>query len=94
MCSSKRMSTSPSPQSSNERADDRIVTLLSQWLVGTLGNEALLREVEGVEVDRLAPGQRSAVEELVVELRAAPPRERSDLQVVVRETLESLAYGE
>jgi hypothetical protein len=79
------MSTSP---------DDQIVTLLSQWLVGTLGNDALRKEVESVGTDELAPGQRDAVQELIGELRVAHPGERADLQVVVRETLESLAYGD
>jgi hypothetical protein len=79
------MSTSP---------DDQIVTLLSQWLVGTLGNDALRKEVESVGTDELAPGQRDAVQELISELRVALPGERADLQVVVRETLESLAYGD
>ena len=85
------MSTSPE---STQRADDRIVTLLSQWLVGTLGNDELRKEVEGIGSGELAPGPRDAVEELLVELRAALPGERGDLQVVVRETLESLAYGD
>jgi hypothetical protein len=84
------MSTSPKTQ----RADDQIVTLLSQWLVGTLGNDELRRAVEGIGTGELAPGQRSAVDELLVELRSALPGERGDLQAVVRETLESLAYGD
>jgi hypothetical protein len=79
------MSTSP---------DDRIVTLLSQWLVGTLGNDELRKAIEGVDADALAPGQRDAVAELLGELRVALPGERADLQVVIRETLESLAYGD
>jgi hypothetical protein len=77
-----------------QRADDLLVSLLSQWLVGTLGNDALRKEVEGVDTDELAPGQREAVEELLRDLRAALPGERAQLQVVVRETLESLAYGD
>ncbi|HZT16329.1 MAG TPA: hypothetical protein VFA19_10290 [Gaiellaceae bacterium] len=76
------------------RADDRLVTLLSQWLVGTLGNDELRREVEAADGDELAPGQRRAVEELLAELRAALPGERAGLQVAVREALEALAYGE
>ena len=83
------MSTSP-----KSRADDQIVTLLSQWLVGTLGNTELRLAVEHIGTAELAPGQRSAVDELIVELRDAMPGERADLQMVVRETLESLAYGD
>ncbi len=85
------MSTSPEPSA---RADDQIVTLLSQWLVGTLGNDELRKAVEGIGTDELAPGQRTAVDELLGDLRLAVPGERADLQVVVRETLESLAYGD
>jgi len=85
------MSTSPEPI---YRADDQIVTLLSQWLVGSLGNDGLRKAVEDIGVDELAPGQRAAVEELLGELRTALPGDRANLQVVVRETLESLAYGD
>jgi hypothetical protein len=80
--------------SRSERADDRIVTLLSEWLVGTLGNDGLLAEVERVGLDGLSPLQREAVGELLDELQAALPGDRGDLQVVVRETLEALAYGD
>jgi hypothetical protein len=85
------MSTSPK---SEQRADDQLVTLLSRWLVGTLGNDELRRAVEAIGTAELAPGQRSAVDELLVELRGALPGERADLQMVVRETVESLAYGD
>jgi hypothetical protein len=49
-----------------------------------------------VEIDRdeLAPGQRQAVEELLAELRNALPGERGGLEMVVRETVETLAYGD
>ena len=85
------MSTSPEPLT---RADDQIVTLLSQWLVGTLGNDELRRSVETIGTGELAPGQRTAVEELLGDLGLAVPGERANLQVVVRETLEALAYGD
>jgi hypothetical protein len=85
------MSTSPD---STERTDDRIVTLLSQWLVGTLGNDELRKEIEAVDTDELAPGARAAVTELLGQLRTAIPGERANLQVAVRETLESIAYGD
>jgi hypothetical protein len=85
------MSTSPD---SAQRADDRIVTLLSQWLVGTLGNDALRKEVESVDRNELAPGARAALGELVDQLRDAIPGERANLQVAVRETLEAIAYGD
>jgi hypothetical protein len=84
------MSTSPDIQ----RTDDQIVTLLSHWLMGTLGNDELRKRVEEIGIDELAPGPRAAVAELLVELRNALPGERGDLEMVVRETLEALAYGE
>jgi hypothetical protein len=84
------MSTSPDLG----RTDDLIVALLSQWLMGALGNDELRKRVEEIGTDSLAPGQRVAVEELLVELRNALPGERGELEKVVRESLESLAYGE
>jgi hypothetical protein len=86
------MSTSPEPRS--ERPDDLLVTMLSHWLTRQLGNEELRREVERVGTAELAPGQREAVEELLAELRTALPGERGSLEMVVRETLEALAYGD
>jgi hypothetical protein len=84
------MSTSPDTQ----RTDDQIVTLLSHWLMGSVGNDELRKRIEEIGTEELAPGQRAAVEELLVELRNALPGERGDLEMVVRETLEALAYGE
>ena len=84
------MSTSPDTQ----RADDQIVTLLSHWLTRTLGNDELRRKVEQVGTDELAPGPRNAVDELLEELAAAAPGERGQLEVVVRETIETLVYGD
>ncbi len=84
------MSTSPD----FGRTDDLIVALLSQWLMGALGNDELRKRVEEIGTDALAPGQRVAVEELLIELRNALPGERGELEKVVRESLESLAYGE
>jgi len=83
-----------STSSDIQRTDDQIVTLLSQWLMGTVGNDELRKSIEEIGTAELAPGQRTAVEELLVELRNALPGERGDLEMVVRETLEALAYGE
>jgi len=83
-----------STSSDAQRTDDQIVTLLSQWLMGTVGNDELRKGIEAIGTDELAPGQRTAVTELLAELRNALPGERGDLEMVVRETLESLAYGE
>jgi hypothetical protein len=84
------MSTTPD----FDRTDDQVVTLLSQWLMGSVGNDELRKRIEEIDTDDLAPGARGAVGELMVELRNALPGERGELEKVVRETLESLAYGE
>ena len=84
------MSTSPDI----ERADDAIVTLLSHWLTRTLGNDELRKRIEAIGTSELAPGQRDAVRELLGELAAAAPGERGQLEVTVRETIETLVYGD
>lgn len=77
-----------------QRTDDEIVSLLSQWLMGSLGNDELRKRVEEIGTEELAPGQRTAVEELLARLGNAFPGERGDLEMVVREAIEALAYGE
>ena len=83
-----------SANSEFQRTDDEIVSLLSRWLMRSLGNDELRKRIEEIGTAELAPGQRTAVEELLVALGNAFPGERGDLEVTVRETLESLAYGE
>jgi len=83
-----------SASSDFQRTDDEIVSLLSQWLMGSVGNDELRKRVEEIGTDELAPGQRTAVEELLAALANAFPGERGDLDRVVRETIEALAYGE
>ena len=78
----------------SNRTDDEIVNLLSQWLMRSLGNDELRKRIEEIGTDELAPGQRAAVSELLVGLANAFPGERGDLEMLVRETLEALAYGE
>ncbi|HEY4346752.1 MAG TPA: hypothetical protein VGM80_04120 [Gaiellaceae bacterium] len=77
-----------------QRTDDEIVSLLSEWLMRTLGNDELRKHIEEIGVAELAPGGRAAVEELLAALAHALPGEHGDLEMIVRETLESLAYGE
>jgi hypothetical protein len=84
------MSTTPESQ----RADDQLVTHLSHWLTRQLGNDELRRKVEDIGTDELAPGGRAAVNELLVELQNAVPGERGRLEVLVRETVETLVYGD
>ena len=55
------MSTSPDTV---HRADDQIVTLLSQWLARHVSDEELRRRVEAIGTDELSPAQAEAVGEL------------------------------
>jgi hypothetical protein len=85
------MSTTPEQ---TDRADDQLVTHLSHWLTRQIGNDELLRKVQDVDTAELPPGCRSAIAELLVELHAAAPGERAQLEVAVRETVETLVYGD
>ena len=78
----------------SQRADDQIVTHLSHWLTRQLGNDELRRKVSDVGTDELAPGGRDAVKELLVELETTAPGERAQLEVLVREAVETLVYGD
>jgi hypothetical protein len=74
------------------RADDALVTLLSQWLARHVDDDELREAVANVDVAALAPEQAQAVRELradLAESRAA----RGDLEMAVRETLEAVALG-
>ena len=85
------MSTTPD---ASQRADDQLVTYLSHWLTRQLGNDELLRKVDDVGTDELAPAGRDAINELRAELQNAVPGERGQLEVLVRETVETLVYGD
>ena len=80
------MSTSPE---TSERADDRLVNVISRWLARHLPDEELRRELDRVEPGALEPGQAAALDELRSELDRQ--RERAELEMVARETLEALA---
>jgi hypothetical protein len=84
------MSTSPDTQ----RADDQLVTHLSHWLTRQLGNDELRRKIEAIGTDELTAACGIAVNELLSELATAVPGERGHLEVLVRETVETLAYGD
>ncbi|HET7138236.1 MAG TPA: hypothetical protein VFI04_07755 [Gaiellaceae bacterium] len=84
------MSTTPESQ----RADDQIVTNLSHWLTRRLGNDELRRKLSEIGTDELAPGGRQAVQELIAELETTAPGERAQLEVLVREAVETLVYGD
>ena len=50
--------------------------------------------MQEIGTDELAPGGREAVNELLAELQNAVPGERGQLEVLVRETVETLVYGD
>jgi hypothetical protein len=78
--------------SSETRADDALVTVLSQWLARHVDDDELRAAVADVDVEALAPAQAEAVAELRGDL-AQPDAARGDLEMAVRETLEALALG-
>ena len=78
----------------SQRSDDQLVLHLSHWLTRQLGNDELRRKLEAIGTDELPPGGRDAVNELLVELSTAVPGERAQLEVLVRETVETLVYGD
>ena len=82
------MSTSPE---TTTRTDDRLVTLISRWLARHVSDDELQRALEQIGSGELAAEQAEAVEELRAEL--GEDRERAELEMVARETLEALALG-
>jgi hypothetical protein len=82
------MSMSP-----EQRADDRLITLISRWLARHIGNAELERGLADTDRAELAPGQVEAVDELAEHVRKAAPGERGELEMIARETLEALALG-
>jgi hypothetical protein len=73
------------------RPDDRLVNVLSHWLARHVGDDELLAELNALDTAALSPHQREALDELRDELERG--NGRGDLEMVVRETLESLALG-
>ena len=71
------------------RADDRLVTVISGWLARHVSDRELADELA------VARGLSSDQVEAVGELRAelARPAERAELEMVARETLETLALA-
>ena len=68
-----------------------MVTVISRWLARHVSNDELQRALEQVGSDELSADQTRAVEELRAELGVG--RERAELEMVARETLEALALG-
>lgn len=71
------------------RADDRLVTVISGWLARHVSDRELADELGMAR--GLSPEQAKAVDELRAEL--AKPRERAELEMFARETLETLAIA-
>jgi hypothetical protein len=71
------------------RDDDRLVTVISGWLARHVSDRELAGEL-AVARD-LSAAQAKAVDELRAEL--AGPRERAELEMIARETLETLAIA-
>ena len=82
------MSTSPE---TTTRADDRLVTVISRWLARHVSDDELQRALEQVGSGDLTADQAEAAEELRTELSEG--RQRAELEMVARETLEVLALG-
>jgi len=80
------MSTSP-----ELRTDDQIVHTISRWLARHITDDELRSELEGADVDSLAPEQAEAVNELRNELDVDSGR--GEMEMVARETLEAVALG-
>ena len=71
------------------RADDRLVAVISGWLARHVSDRELAHELGMAR--GLSPEQAKAVDELRAEL--AKPRERAELEMFARETLETLAIA-
>jgi hypothetical protein len=71
------------------RDDDRLVTVISGWLARHVSDRELAGELAVAR--GLSAAQAKAVDELRAEL--AGPRERAELEMIARETLETLAIA-
>ena len=79
--------------SPEQRADDRLITLISRWLARHIGNAELERGLADTDRSELAAGQVEAMDELAEHLKGAAPGQRGELEMIARETLEALALG-
>jgi hypothetical protein len=68
-----------------------LVTVISHWLARHVSDDELQRALEQVGSGDLTADQAEAAEELRTELSEG--RERAELEMVARETLEALALG-
>jgi hypothetical protein len=84
---------STSPETTPVRADDAIVTLLSEWLAFRADTADLRTRLEQIDRGSLEGEPAEAVDELLHELDGAAPQQRGQLERVVRETLDAVALG-
>ncbi len=68
-----------------------MVTVISRWLARHVSDDELQRALEQAGSGELTADQAEAVEDLRAEL--GEYRERAELEMVARETLEALALG-
>ena len=68
-----------------------MVTVISRWLARHVSDDELQRALEQVGSGDLTADQAEAAEELRTELSEG--RQRAELEMVARETLEALALG-
>ncbi len=82
------MSTSPD---TSPLPADRLVSVLSHWLVGHVRTDELREEVAAMDTAELAPSQAEAVDELRAELSDSE-RHPGELTMLARETLHALVF--
>jgi hypothetical protein len=73
------------------RPDGELVNLLSQWLARHVDDDELRAGLAAVDSGDLSERQQDALRELLADLDGG--KDRGELEMVVRETLESLALG-
>jgi hypothetical protein len=78
------MSTSP---------ESTAIHTMSRWLAGHVGNDELRAEVARLEDAEVGPESRELLDDLRDELAHAGDDHRGDVDRLVRESLEALAYG-
>jgi hypothetical protein len=71
---------------------DTLINLLSRYLARHLTNDELLEELERLGTDGLPRDPSELVQELVDELQK-PGQKRGSVEVLVRETLEAIAFA-
>jgi hypothetical protein len=82
---------STSRETYRRRTDDHLVTVISSWLAQHVSDGELRVELRRTPAGALEGEKAEALDELRTELEN--PHERPELEMVARETLETLAVG-